>query len=89
MRKETPGGGVALRWEKVTPVLPDEPGAENGRDFGAVCQLPEFGDPSHDEYGEHTESKRELVNAKSAEVDARPKTMAFEAQHARRVDIDR
>ena len=89
MRQKAPGSGVPLGRKEVAPVLPYEPCAEKGRDFRAVCQSPELADPSHEENGEDAESERELVDAKSAEVDARTETMPFEAQHARRVDIDR
>jgi hypothetical protein len=89
VRQEAPGGGVPLRGKQVAPVLPDEPCAEKGHDFRAVCYSPDLGDPSHEEDGEEAESKRELMYAKATEVDARTKTMPFEAQHARRVDIDR
>jgi hypothetical protein len=87
--QEAPGGGVPLRGKQVAPVLPDEPRTEKGHDFRSVCYSPDLGEPSHEEDGEDAESKRELVDAKATEVDARTETMSFEAQHARRVDIDR
>jgi hypothetical protein len=89
VRQKAPGGGVPLRGKEVAPVLPYEPCAEKGRDFRAVRQSPEFGDSSPEEDGEDAETKRELVDAESAEVDAWTKSMPFEAQHARRVDTDR
>ena len=82
MRQEAPGGGVPLRREEVSPVLPDEPGAEEGRGLRAVGQFPESGDPAHQEHRQHAEPERELVDAEPAEVDARTKVMAFQAYDA-------
>lgn len=79
MRQKAPGRGVALRRKEVAPVLPDEPSAEQGRSFRAVCQVPEFRDSADEKYGEYGQPQCELVDAESAEIDARTQSMPFQA----------
>jgi hypothetical protein len=82
VRQKTPRSGVSLGGEEVSPVLADQPCADESRAFGAVRKSPEFGDPSDQEDCEDDEPQDELVDAKSTHVDARAKPMPFEAQHA-------
>jgi hypothetical protein len=86
VRQEAPGGGVSLRRKQVAPVLADEPGADEGRDLAARRQAPQFGDPTDDEDREHAQASGALVDAKTAEVDARAKPVAFKAQQVARVN---
>ena len=89
VRQETPRRGVPLRRKEVAPVLSDEPGAEESRDLGATRQFPELREPADKEDGEHAETQGELVDAEAADVDARTKPVAFEAQHGLRLDCIR
>src|ERR1700758_905266 len=68
--QEAPGGGVPLRGKQVAPVLADQPHAEEGRELGAARQMPELGDPPHEEHREHGEPERDLVDAKAADIHA-------------------
>jgi hypothetical protein len=77
VRQEAPRCRVPLRGKEVTPILPDEPRAEKGRDFGAAGHFPEFGDSADEEDCEHTEAECELVDTKATEVDARTKPVPF------------
>ena len=81
MREEAPRRGVPLRREQIAPVLADEPGADDGRYFGAARQVPEFGKTANEEYCEHTQSEGELVDAEAAQVHARPEPVPFQTQH--------
>lgn len=89
MGQKAPRCGVALRGKEVAPVLPDEPGAEEGGDLRAARQVPRLGGPAHDEDGEDGEPERELMDPKAEEVDARTKPMPFEPKHKVKVDIER
>ncbi len=89
MREEAPGRGVPLRREEVAPVLADEPGAKNGRYFGAARQVPEFGKTADEEDCEHTESEGELVDAETAQVHARTQSVPFQAQHGAKLATGR
>ena len=82
VRQKAPGSSVPLGGEEVSPVLANEPRAEESRAFSAVRKSPEFGDPSEQEHCEDAESQDELVDAKSTDVDPGAKPMPFQAQHA-------
>lgn len=71
MREEAPGSGVPLRRKQVAPVLANKPRSKEARDFGAMRQPPEFGDPADQEQCKHGEPKCELVNTESAQIDPR------------------
>lgn len=88
MLQEAPGGRVALRRDEIAPVLPDEPGTEEGRDLRSARQFPELGDAACYEDREDHEPERELVDAKPADVDARTEPVPFQVQHEARVGRD-
>lgn len=93
VRQETPGSRVSLGGKQIAPILADQPRAEEGRDFGAARQFPEFGHSADEQKRKYEKPQRELVDAKATDVDTRTKAMPFQAQHgdqatSRRLAID-
>ena len=86
--QEAPSRRVALRRDEIPPVLPDEPGAEEGHDLGLARQSPELGHAACYKDREDPESERELVDAKPKDVDPRTEPVAFHMQHEARLGGD-
>jgi hypothetical protein len=77
VRQKAPPRSVPLRREEIAPILPDQPGAENARQFGTTREFPEFSEPANNEDCEHGEAERELVDPQPAQVDARTESVPF------------
>jgi hypothetical protein len=86
--QEAPGRGIPLGRKEVAPVLPDEPRAEQGGDLGATRELPQLGDPAREEDREHGQAQCEFVDSEAADVEARAKSMPFEAKHGVKLAAD-